>query len=224
MARILLVEDDLCIRRSLQSDLLLDLHSVDVAEDGEQGWALLQQFRYDLTILDVMLPLMDGLELCRRLRARQLDTPVLLLTSLGDTADKVRGLDAGADDYLAKPFALIELRARIRALTRRQRGECMVLRWNQLEIEPVSKRVRAAGQEICLTAREYQILELFLRYPGHVLSSSQILERVWGWEAPGPGSVKTHLRSLRQKLRSAGVDNLIDTLYGQGYRLKDPAR
>lgn len=219
MARILLVEDDTRISRPLQRDLKLERHTVDVAADGEQGWAFLQETAYDLAIVDVMLPHFDGLELCRRLRAHHVDTPVLLLTALGDTADKVRGLDAGADDYLVKPFALSELHARIRALTRRRRGAPAALRWNQLELDPASKRVTAADLEIVLTPREYQILELFLRCPDHVLSSDEILERVWGWEAPGVGSVKTHLRSLREKLRRAGVPNPIDTLYGQGYRL-----
>lgn len=219
MARILLVEDDPRIARPLARDLRLERHTLDLAVDGEQGWAFLAETPYDLAIIDVMLPRLDGIELCRRLRRLSNGPPVLLLTALDSTADKVRGLDAGADDYLVKPFSLEELHARVRALLRRSPSAPPRLSWGVIELDPASKRVRVGPSEVELTPREYQILELFLRNRERLLDANEILQKVWGWEAPGRGSVKTHLQSLREKLRRAGAPNPIETLYGRGYRL-----
>ena len=219
MARILLVEDDPRIARPLARELLLERHTLDLAVDGEEGWAYLSETPYDLAIIDVMLPRIDGIELCRRLRRLRADPPVLLLTALDSTADKVRGLDAGADDYLVKPFSLEELHARVRALLRRSPGSSPGLSWGCIELDPASKRVSVGGAEVDLTPREYQILELFLRNRERLMDADEILQKVWGWEAPGRGSVKTHLQSMREKLRKAGAPNPIETLYGRGYRL-----
>lgn len=219
MARILLVEDDPRIARPLARDLRLEWHALDVATDGEEGWEFLQSTAYDLAIIDVLLPKLDGIQLCQRARLNRLVTPVLLLTALDTTVDKVRGLDAGADDYLVKPFSLEELHARIRALLRRSHSPAPVLAWGTLRLDPASRSVTVDGSSISLTPKEYQLLELFLRSPRRVLGVNEILERVWGWDAPGPGTVKTHLKGLREKLRAASLPNPIDTLYGQGYRL-----
>lgn len=223
MARILVVEDDLRISRPLVRELRLERHTVDLAVDGEEGWAFLGAAGYDLAVIDVMLPRMDGIELCRALRGLHRDLPVLLLTALDSTADKVRGLDAGADDYVVKPFSLEEFHARVRALLRRSQAASAgpSLSWGPIELDPVSKQVSVAGSEVDLTLREYQILELFLRNRNRTMDADEILEKVWGWEAPGRGSVKTHLQSLREKLRGAGAPNPIETLYGRGYRLFD---
>lgn len=219
MPRILLVEDDSRISRPLARELTRELHTLDVAGDGLEGWAFLQQTAYDLAILDVLLPGLDGIELCRRLREQRIDTPVLLLTALDSTANKVRGLDAGADDYLVKPFRLEELHARVRALLRRKSNGQPTLRWGPLELDPAAKRITVAAVELEATPREYQILELFLRNPGRALTAEEVLLRVWGWEAPNRDTVKTHMSSLREKLRLAGLANPIETLYGRGYRL-----
>lgn len=225
MARILVVEDDLRIAGPLVRELRLERHTVDLAADGEEGLAFLSQGDYDLAVIDVMLPRMDGIQLCRALRGcdgqRNRELPVLLLTALDTTADKVRGLDAGADDYVVKPFSLEEFHARVRALLRRSQAACSGLCWGPIVLDPVSKRVSVAGAEVELTLREYQMLELFLRNRNRLMDADEILEKVWGWEAPGRGSVKTHLQSLREKLRGAGAPNPIETLYGRGYRMSD---
>jgi len=219
MARILLVEDDPRIARPLARELRLERHTLDLASDGEQGWTYLSATAYDLAIIDVMLPGINGIELCRRIRSQSHGPPVLLLTALDSTADKVRGLDSGADDYLVKPFSLEELHARVRALLRRPSTAMPLLRWRSIELNPSTKRVTVDEREVELTPREYQLLELFLRHRGHILDGQQILQKIWGWEAPGLGSIKTHLYSLREKLRRAGAPNPIETLYGRGYRL-----
>ena len=221
MARILLVEDDLRIARPLGRELTRELHTFDLAEDGEAGWSYLQAAQYDLAILDILLPRLNGIDLCRRLRSHQMDTPVLLLTALDTTQDKVKGLDAGADDFLVKPFSLDELHARIRALLRRRVSSPPVLRWgDHLQLDPQCKAIRCHNRDLDLTPREYQILELMMRNPGQYFSAEDILHRVWGWEATaGKGTIKTHMRSLRDKLRGAGLEDVIETQYGRGYRL-----
>lgn len=221
MARILLVEDDLRISRPLGRELGRERHTCDLAEDGEAGWQFLQEGNYDLAILDIMLPRLTGLELCARMRAAQVDVPVLLLTALDSTGHKVKGLDAGADDYLVKPFQLDELHARIRALLRRRVSTAPVLRWGAgLELDPSRKTARVGEAPLELTPREYQMLELLMRSPGQFFAADEILDKVWGWEAnPGRGTVKTHIKGLRDKLRKAGLGEAIETQYGRGYRL-----
>ncbi|MBX3170455.1 MAG: response regulator transcription factor [Candidatus Eremiobacteraeota bacterium] len=222
MARILLVEDDPRISRPLARELARELHTCDLAEDGEAGWSFLEAGNYDLAILDILLPRLTGIELCQRIRSRGLDTPVLLLTALDEVKDKVAGLDSGADDFLVKPFALDELHARIRALLRRKVTTPPVLSWgDQLHLDPQQKQARAGGRQLELTPREYQLLELLMRSPGVFFTAAEILDKVWGWDSsPGKGTVKTHIKSLRDKLRLAGQPEVIETRYGRGYRLR----
>lgn len=221
MARILLVEDDPRISRPLVKELGREMHTCDLAEDGEAGWSFLEATDYDLAILDILLPKLTGLELCKRVRLRGMDTPILLLTALDQVKDKVSGLDSGADDFLVKPFALDELHARIRALLRRKVTTPPVLRWGeQVCLDPQLKQVLVGKKELELTPREYQFLELLMRSPGLFFTPAEILDKIWGWESsPGKGTVKTHMKGLRDKLKLAGAPELIETQYGRGYRL-----
>ncbi|GAB4143012.1 MAG: response regulator [Cyanobacteria bacterium J069] len=222
--RLLLVEDDELLIRAMSNHLTAQHYAVDVATDGETGWSFAQAMTYDLVVLDVNLPKLNGFQLCQRLRQSGYHQPILLLTAKGDSADKVTGLDAGADDYVVKPCTVEELSARIRALLRRQQILVLpVLAWNDLRLDPVSCQVTYAGQEVLLTAKEYSLLEVFLRHPQRVFSSSSILERLWAFEeSPGEEAVRALMKRLRQKLRTAGAGDVIETLYGQGYRLKPP--
>lgn len=220
--KILLVEDDDRIAAALAEALQHHHYAVDVAADGELGWDYVEAYDYNLVILDWMLPKLDGIALCQRIRQRGLQMPVLLLTAKDTGGDKVMGLDAGADDYVVKPFDLQEMMARIRALLRRSgTTQLPVLEWGQLHLDPASKVVSYGPQSLSLTPREYQLLELFLRQSHRTLSRDQILEFVWSaHDAPGAETVKVHIRSLRQKLAAAGADSPIETVYGLGYRLR----
>lgn len=221
--KILLVEDDQRIALPLAETLRDRQYLVDLAEDGEKGWELLQAFSYDLILLDIMLPKLNGVQLCQRLRQAGIQSPVLMLTARDSSEDKVLGLDAGADDYVIKPFDLAELTARIRALLRR--GSVVlptILEWGELRFNPSSYQVSYAGEIIHLTPKEYQLLELFLRKHQIVLSRSAILDSIWSFEEPpGEETVKVHLKDLRKKLKKAGAPpDFIETVYGLGYRLK----
>ncbi|OIP68143.1 MAG: DNA-binding response regulator [Oscillatoriales cyanobacterium CG2_30_40_61] len=221
--RILLVEDDERITKALAEALMDHHYVVDVVQDGQMGWEFMESADYDLMILDVMLPGINGIKLCQRLRKQGKTTPVLMLTAKDTSADKVLGLDVGADDYVIKPFDLQELLARIRALLRRGNSVLPpVLEWGNLRLDPNSCEVTYAGQLLSLTPKEYGLLELFLRSPGRVLSREIILEHLWSFEdIPGEDTVKTHIKRLRQKLKTVGVPStLIETVYGLGYRLK----
>lgn len=220
--RILLVEDDERLAESLCESLTDQHYAVDIATDGQAGWEFVEVTPYDLLLLDVMLPKMDGITLCRRVRSRGYQMPVLLLTARDTSSDKVIGLDAGADDYLVKPFDLQELLARIRALLRRGTTPLPpVLEWRELCLDPSTCEVFYSGLSLQLTAKEYSLLELFLRSGHRILSRSIILEHLWSFnETPGEETVKVHLKSLRQKLKAAGAPaDLIETVYGLGYRL-----
>ncbi len=222
--RILLVEDDTRIAGALAETLRDRQYQVDLAEDGESGWNYLQSITYDVILLDVMLPKLDGIQLCQRLRQKGIQTPVLMLTARDSSNDKVMGLDAGADDYVIKPFDLAELAARIRALLRRGNTTAPpVLEWGNLHLNPNNYQVFYGEQSLSLTPKEYQLLELFLRKPQRVLSRQQILDHLWSFEEPpGEETVKVHLKELRKKLRKAGADpDFIETVYGMGYRLKN---
>ena len=222
--KILLVEDDCRIAGALAEALSDQNYAVDLAADGQTGWDLLEAFDYNLILLDVMLPRLNGLTFCQRLRATGRQTPVLMLTARDGSSDKVLGLDAGADDYVVKPFDLKELLARIRALLRRGNASLPpVLIWQALQLNPATCEVSYDGQSINLTPKEYGLLELFLRSGRRTLSRSTILAQVWASEeTPGEETVKVHLRSLRQKLATAGAPlDLIETVYGLGYRLKE---
>jgi DNA-binding response OmpR family regulator/HPt (histidine-containing phosphotransfer) domain-containing protein len=220
--KILLVEDDETIVQILQPTLASQRYLVELATDGQAGWELADSFEYDLILLDVMLPKLDGINFCKKLRAKGDRTPVLLLTAQDSSTDKVRGLDAGADDYALKPFDIEELLARIRALLRRSSATpSPVLEWGFLRLDPSSCEVTYDGKLLHLTAKEYGILELLLRNTHRIFSQSALLDRVWTFdEPPTENTVRAHIKSLRQKLKKAGAPDLIETVYGLGYRLK----
>jgi DNA-binding response OmpR family regulator len=223
--KILLVEDDGCIAKILEKVLGNQNYVVEVATNGQAAWELVQAFAYDLILLDVILPKLDGINLCQRLRSHNYQTPILLLTSKNSSSDKVMGLDAGADDYVVKPFAISELLARIRVLLRRKSSPIQpVLEWENLRLDPGTCEVTYSGHTLNLTPKEYRLLELFLRNRHQVYSRSAILENLWSFEdAPSEYTVTAHIKGLRQKLKQAGAPaDLIETVYGLGYRLKLP--
>ncbi len=220
--RILIVEDDLNLARFIQKGLREELYAVDVAGDGEEGFLLAGVNPYDLIILDVMLPKMDGLDVCRRLRAERKAIPILLLTARESVEDKVAGLDTGADDYLTKPFAFAELLARVRALLRRGNTyPAGRLTAADLELDPVSHRVWRAGQEISLTNKEFALLEYLLRNTNQVLTRTAIIEHIWDIHYDSMTNiVDVHIRALRAKLDRECAVPLIHTVRGVGYVLK----
>ena len=221
--RILIVEDDDVLAQTLNQHLTSQHYAVDVATDGESGWDYIQSVTYDLILLDIDLPLLDGISLCKRLRDHRHDEPVLLLTARSQVANRVQGLDAGADDYLVKPYSLDELLARVRALLRRQgQGSGLpLLEWGPFCLDPKICELTVEKEAIALSPKEYQLMELFLRHPQQVLSSDRILDHIWGFDdIPGKDTVRTHMRRLRKKLKPVGVEHWIETVYGLGYRLK----
>ena len=221
--KILLVEDDERVAKALAATLKERQYVVDLATDGEMGWCCLEAFDYDLILLDIMLPKLDGVSLCRRLRRAGKMTPVLMLTAKDTSEDKVMSLDAGADDYVVKPFDLEELAARIRALLRRGNSTMPpVLEWERLFLNPSTYEVTYAGEQLHLTPKEYGLLELLLRNSPRVLSRSIILDHLWSLaDPPTEEAVKVHIKELRKKLRTVGAPpDLIQTVYGFGYRLK----
>jgi DNA-binding response OmpR family regulator len=219
--RILLVEDDRILADILRKSLNAHNYIVDIAEDGLLGWNYFQSGEYELVLLDVGLPSLNGIGLCQKLRAAGYTTPVLLMTAQDASQERIRGLDAGADDYLVKPLDLDELHARIRALSRR--GIVVpntVLEIHGLKLDPSSCQVSYLERAIELTPKEYNLLELFLRNPSRVFSRSQILDRIWTFDdSPLEESVKAHIKGLRKKLKGAGVVGWIENVYGIGYRL-----
>lgn len=220
--RILLVEDDYRIAKPLAEDLRHQHHVIDIAKDGLEGWEATQLVTYDLILLDLMLPKLDGISLCKRLRAAKSQALILMLTARDTTHDKIIGLDAGADDYLVKPFELDELAARIRALSRRSSEvKPLTLTHGQLELNPGTCNVTYAGVPFSLTPREYMILECFLRTPSQVFTRSAILDKLWEFEkSSGEETIKAHITNLRRKLKAAGSpEDFIETVYGLGYRL-----
>lgn len=223
--RILLVDDDELLMEKLARNLIEQHYAVDIATDGEAAWEYVSVFTYDLIVLDVMLGEDDGISLCQRLRLEGYQMPILLLTAKDRSIDKVRGLNAGADDYVVKPFDFAELTARIRALLRREsRTLPPVLQWENLSLDSNTCNVTYQEQPLHLTPKEYALLELFLRNPKHVYSAGAIIENLWSFEdPPGEDAVRTHIKGLRQKLKQAGASaNIIETVYGIGYRLKSP--
>lgn len=220
--KILLVEDDTVVAEALVRALSAEHYAVDVATDGQTGWDLASVSSYDLILLDVMLPKLDGISLCRRLRAHGTQASILLLTAQDDSQSKVLGLDAGADDYVTKPFNLAELLARIRALQRRESVTLLpVLTWEALSLDPSTREVTYQGKPIYLRPREYDLLELFLRNPQRVFSRGAILDHLWSFEgSPGEETITAHIKGLRQHLKVADVGHdPIETVYGIGYRL-----
>lgn len=224
--RILVVEDDKHIASSLEKILSDRNYFVDVADNGLLGWEFVEAFTYDLILLDVILPELDGIKFCQKLRSHNYQTPVLLLTAQNSSNDKVLGLDAGADDYVVKPFEVTELLARIRVLMRRKSTPIQaVLQWENLCLNPDSTEVTYNGNLLNLTPKEFRLLELFLRNSNIVFSRSEILDHLWSMEeAPKEDTVTAHIKGLRHKLTRAGApSDLIETVYGLGYRLKEIA-
>ena len=220
--RVLVIEDEAGMARLLKRALEEEGHAVDIARDGPDGLWMATENSYAAIVLDVMLPGLDGFELCRRLRAGGIWVPVLMLTARDEIGDRVRGLDAGADDYLVKPFSLLELAARLRALTRRDSGRRpVVLTEGDLKLDPATKRAWRAGAELSLSPKEFSLLEFFLRHPGTVLSRSQIIDAVWDFAYDGTSNVvNQYVKYLRRKVDIPfGCDD-IQTVRGMGYRLR----
>jgi len=221
--RLLVVEDEGGIASALRQGLSEQGYAVDVARDGEQGRDHALAATYDVILLDILLPKLDGLSLLRDLRKRGMTTPVLLLTARDAVDDRVAGLDAGADDYLVKPFSFSEVMARIRALLRRpvlRAGDRLVT--GDVAMDLGARTVTRGTQPVTLTPREFAVLEYLLRHPGQALSRTQIAEGVWSWEFHGESNVvDVYIGYLRRKLDEEGVPSIIETLRGYGYRLRN---
>jgi DNA-binding response OmpR family regulator len=221
--RILVVEDNEKLAASLKKGLEQEGYAVDVARDGEEGELLLStRDVYDVAILDIMLPKRDGTTVCRNLRSAGNSVPVLMLTARDAVRDRVGGLDAGADDYLTKPFAFEELTARVRALLRRprDRGDA-VLRAGEVALDPATREVRVKGRSVALTAKEFALLELFMLHPRQVLSRDQITGHLWNQEFDAYSNVvEVHVKNVRKKLTDAGRNGYIETVRGAGYRFQ----
>ena len=224
--RVLVVDDERAVRESLRRALELEGYDVELAVDGERAISRLSQgVQPDAVVLDVLMPGIDGLEVCRRLRTGGNDVPVLMLTARAEVDSRVAGLDAGADDYLPKPFALAELLARLRALMRRAGtadGVDPTLRFSDLELDPGTREVHRSERPIDLTRTEFSLLELFLRNPRQVLTRSLIFERVWGYDfGPSSNSLDVYIGYLRRKTEAEGEPRLIHTVRGVGYALRE---
>ncbi|MTJ10287.1 response regulator transcription factor [Anabaena sp. UHCC 0204] len=223
--RILLVEDDIRLAETLAEALSDQLYIVDIAADGEVAWDCTKALNYDLLLLDVMLPEIDGITLCHRWRSHGYQMPILMITACDTISNKINGLDAGADDYIIKPVDLGELFARIRALLRRgNTNSTPILQWGDLKLNPSTYEVSYRNNFLHLTPKEYSLLELLLRNGRRVLSRSVIIENLWTSEtSPDEHTIKVHLRSVRQKLKAVGApEDFIETMHGLGYRLKSP--
>ncbi len=220
--RILVVDDDPEISSFIKRGLAYEGYTIDTAADGTEALAKARDHEPDLVILDVMMPGLDGIEVSKRLRAGG-DVPILMLTARGTVADRVAGLDSGADDYVVKPFAFDELLARVRALLRRREPKQLeVLRFSDLSLDTGTREVKRGNDAIELTAQEFSLLELFLRNPRQVLKRSLIYERVWGFDFGGESNViEVYVRYLRSKLEVNGHSRLIHTVRGVGYVLKE---
>jgi DNA-binding response OmpR family regulator len=220
--RILVLEDDKQMAGVLKRGLQEQGYAVDVAHAGDVGLAMAQSEPYDLVVLDVMLPELDGLAVCRRLRTQHHNMPVLMLTARDTVDDRVAGLDSGADDYVVKPFAFRELLARVRALLRRDDlSKDPVLRAADLEVNTLTREVHRAGRSVELTSKEYAVLEYFLRHPNQVLTRTQIAEHVWDYDFVAMSNVvDVYIRYLRRKLSDESEPRLLRTIRGTGYQLK----
>ncbi|TYR15578.1 response regulator transcription factor [Corynebacterium urealyticum] len=229
--KILVVDDDPAVRESLRRSLIFNGYSIVLAADGGEALAKVQSERPDMAILDVMMPKLDGLEVCRELRSQGDDIPILLLTARDSVSERVAGLDAGADDYLTKPFALEELLARTRSLVRRaarpaavDTQQTEILKFEDLELDPATRDVTRGSRQISLTRTEFALLELLLRNPRKVLSRTTILEDVWGYDFPTSGNaLEVYIGYLRRKTEADGEPRLIQTVRGVGYVLRETA-
>jgi DNA-binding response OmpR family regulator len=220
--RILVVEDERAIATAIRSILGSADYAVDLAASGPEAVTWAETYDYDLVVLDIVLPGFDGFEVCRRLRRAGFEAPILMLTARDQVDDRVTGLDAGADDYLAKPFAAAELLARVRAL--RRRGATRrdpILHVGQLTIDPASREVRVADRPVRLTAKEFALLEVLARHPGQVFAQDRLIDALWDADfAAESNIVEVYIRSLRRKIDGGRRDGLIETIRGAGYRLR----
>ncbi len=223
MATVLVVDDEPAIRESLERALALEGYSVELAVDGEAALARLAAAPVDATVLDIAMPGIDGLEVCRRMRGSGDRSPVLMLTARDAVSDRVDGLDAGADDYLVKPFALAELKARLRALLRRvDPGESPVSTFADLSLDRLTREVRRGEREVELTRTEFALLELLIEHPRQVLTRSQIYNAVWGYDfGESSNSLGVYIGYLRRKTEAGGEKRLIQTVRGVGYALRE---
>ena len=221
--RVRLVEDENRIADFVSKGLSEDGYAVDVARDGEEALDWVGVAEFDVVILDVMLPVRDGIEVCRDLRRRGIQTPVLMLTARDAIEDRVRGLDSGADDYLVKPFAFAELLARLRALARRERSSVSArLQVGDLVLDTTTREVSRQGQFMTLTSKEYSLLEYLMRHPNQVLTRTMIAEHVWNYDFDNATNViDVHIRNLRRKMDDPFPAKLIQTVRGAGYRISD---
>ncbi|OMC35488.1 DNA-binding response regulator [Mycobacterium sp. GA-1841] len=223
--RILVVDDDRAVRESLRRSLSFNGYSVELAQDGVEALDAIAADRPDAVVLDVMMPRLDGLEVCRQLRSTGDDLPILVLTARDSVSERVAGLDAGADDYLPKPFALEELLARMRALLRRtvsDDGESQKMTFSDLTLDPVTREVTRGQRQISLTRTEFSLLEMLIANPRRVLTRSRILEEVWGFDFPTSGNaLEVYIGYLRRKTEAEGEPRLIHTVRGVGYVLRE---
>ena len=223
--RILVVEDEQRLSSVIKKGLTEDGFAVDTAYDGEEGLYLAESESYDCIVLDIMLPKLDGLEMCRRLRGKKIRTPILILTAKATVEDKVTGLDSGADDYMTKPFAFTELRSRIHALLRRSTGGISpLLTLVDLSVDPVKHTVIRNGTKISLTPKEFSILELLMRHTDEVITRTMITEHVWDYNFDGMSNVvDVFVASLRRKIDKKSAHKLIHTIHGVGYKISETA-
>jgi two-component system response regulator MprA len=224
--QVLVVDDERAVRNALRRAFTMAGYDVAEAEGGGPAVSMLATSSPDLVVLDVLMPDVDGLEVCRRMRAAGDRTPVLMLTARETIADRVAGLDAGADDYVVKPFDLDELLARVRALLRRSaNGDSPLLQFGDIVLDHGAREATRGGRRIDLTLTEYNLLELFMRHPRQVLSRGQIYERVWDYDfGPLSNSLSVYIGYLRRKLEAGGEPRVIQTVRGMGYVLREPAR
>jgi DNA-binding response OmpR family regulator len=222
--RILVIDDDRRLTAVIKRGLLEEAYAVDLAYDGEDGEYMAEVNPYDLIILDIMLPGKDGIEVCRELRTKKVNTPILMLTAKDTVEDRIKGLDTGADDYLVKPFAFNELLARVRAMLRREgMSKSPELHVGDLMLNTLTRQVWRGQRPVELTTKEYVILEYFMRHPNVVVTRTMIEEHAWDYDFDSLSNlVDVYIRRLRRKIDGEGEDSLIQTVRGAGYRLKAP--
>lgn len=220
----MIVEDEPAIAEAVRRALVADGHAADAVGDGREALSWCEAYAYDLVILDVVLPGLSGFATCSALRVRGFSAPILMLTALDGVQDRVTGLDRGADDYLAKPFSMLELRARVRALARRRlEDRSPRINVGDLELDPATHGVWRTGREIRLTAREFALLALLARHPGQIFAQERLIEALWDADyAAESNIVEVYIRSLRRKVDEGRRDGLIETVRGSGYRLRSP--
>ncbi|MBP9015609.1 MAG: response regulator transcription factor [Candidatus Atribacteria bacterium] len=221
--RILVVEDEKRLAEVVKKGLAEEGYAVDIAYDGEEGQYMAESTPYDLIILDIMLPKKDGITVCRELRLKEINIPVLMLTAKDSVEDRVKGLDSGADDYLVKPFAFSELLARVRALLRREAlSKAPKLQVGDLVMDTLTREVWRGDKKIELTTKEYALLEYFMRHPNMVVTRTMLMEKVWDFDFEGMSNViDVYIRRLRYKLDKEGEESIIETVRGAGYRLRE---